>query len=304
MKDTSTISLNNFNYNDRYFRLIIALPVAHFLTVYGYDANVFELMLKLNYWIALLFSYLIALAGLFLVYKVTSILDRKYDWWDYPLQRTALQLLAGWILPGVCVFLLAACYFGVFGFNILESDYMKLDFPLIVLLLLLANLYYLTYFFYLRFRQLEAGVSAAIIEDKKRGAINPIRNENARAFFIVKTPLYNIPVKNVDCAYIYILNGTVFLRTFQMSSMQDAYSIPETLKEMEYMLDSQQFFRINRKMIVNLDAISSFLPAKNQTLKLVLNPPLDGSSSNKTEFSKLEIVSEDRVSSFKQWLER
>jgi DNA-binding LytR/AlgR family response regulator len=300
MKDTSTISLNNFNYNDRYFRLIIALPVAHFLTVYGYDANVFELMLKLNYWIALLFSYLIALAGLFLVYTVTSIMDRKYDWWDYPLQRTALQLLAGWVLPGVCVFLLAACYFGLFGFNILESDYMKLDFPLIVLLLLLANVYYLCFNFYLRNKQLEAGLSGFNKIDTQKLT----NRENAKVLFIVKGPLHNIPVKTKSCAYFYILNGSVFLRTFEINSMQDAYPIPETLKEIESILDSNQFFRISRKTIVNFDAIASFLPGKNQTLQLVLTPPMNGNPDNFEEVSKLAIVSEDRVPAFKKWIER
>lgn len=153
-KTVSTSFPMPVRYKDRTFRLAVAVLGAHFLTVFGYEAPVAQIMLQRNYWVAMVFGTLIAFSGITLVYKMTVLLDRRYDWYLRPLHRSVLQALLGWMMPSTCMFLLAAGYFAVFGFNILQSDYMKLDFPVIALLLLLMNAYYICYYFYLHSRQL------------------------------------------------------------------------------------------------------------------------------------------------------
>ncbi|MBX2840253.1 MAG: LytTR family DNA-binding domain-containing protein [Flammeovirgaceae bacterium] len=71
------------------------------------------------------------------------------------------------------------------------------------------------------------------------------------------------------------------------------YIIDHTLEELEnQLLNPSDFFRINRKFIVRIDAISDVKSYFNSRLKLILNTPCEYDL----------IVSRDRVSDFKDWL--
>ncbi|MEM7381442.1 MAG: LytTR family DNA-binding domain-containing protein, partial [Bacteroidota bacterium] len=59
------------------------------------------------------------------------------------------------------------------------------------------------------------------------------------------------------------------------------------------LLDPRQFFRVNRGVIVNINAISDVVVYSNRRLKLTLTSKLD----------KEVIVSREKVSQFKQWFE-
>jgi two-component system response regulator LytT len=92
-----------------------------------------------------------------------------------------------------------------------------------------------------------------------------------------------------DVAYFYTQDKINFLRT--RGSMD--YPMDITLDETEKILDPAKFFRINRQFIVNISAIQKMLVVSKSRVKLTLNPP-----------SQIEtIVSTDRSSTFKHWLE-
>lgn len=277
-------------YKDGIFRVVAAVVAAHFIAIFGYEESVFEIMLQLNYWVALFFGFWIALGVVTLVYKATVWLDKRYDWLDALLYRTVLQILMGWISPSLLAFLMAAGYFALFGFNILDSQYMEIDFPVIVLLILLLNVYYLCYYFYLRWK-----VQATLPGSK-----------HAKSVYIVHTPVRSIPIRAENICYVYIQNGSTFLRTFEMPSSQDAYTIPETLKEMETILDGRQFFRINRQMLVSTLAVVSFASGKGQGLELNIHPPLQDHPGQQMsdEQKRLLSVSEERVALFRKWMDR
>lgn len=282
-------------YKDKKFRLIAAILGAHFLAVFGYDEGTFEILLQLNYWVALIFGTIIGLLGLYLVYRATKWLDSRYDWFEHTLIRTSLQILLGWILPCIAMFLFAAGYFAFFRTNILETDYLKLDFPVIAILMLIMNIFYLCYYLVWHNRQLKEKVIAI-----------PEAEDKARNIFIVHTATRSIPIKTDDISQVFILEGNTFLRTTEMQDYQDAYLITETLKTMEELLDPALFFRVNRKMIVHIESITSFVPGKNQTLELSLSPSLyTGKPADMpVDLKKLHTVSEDRVPLFKKWMER
>ncbi|MCB0642993.1 MAG: LytTR family transcriptional regulator DNA-binding domain-containing protein, partial [Phaeodactylibacter sp.] len=67
-----------------------------------------------------------------------------------------------------------------------------------------------------------------------------------------------------------------------------------TLDQLETLLDPQQFFRINRQLIIAIEAIRNIHLYFNSRLKLDLHPPLEEEA----------VVSRDRVPSFKAWLDR
>jgi hypothetical protein len=64
------------------------------------------------------------------------------------------------------------------------------------------------------------------------------------------------------------------------------------LEQLEELLDPSQFFRINRKFIVNYAAIEQMHTYSKSRVKLLLKPPADQET----------VVSADRSPHFKEWL--
>lgn len=92
-----------------------------------------------------------------------------------------------------------------------------------------------------------------------------------------------------DIAYFFSEDGFVHAQTFQ----NKRHILDYTLDQLEGLIDPKDFFRINRKMVIKLPSIKKIHTYFNSRLKLELLPA-----------SHLEvIVSRDRVSDFKQWLD-
>jgi two-component system response regulator LytT len=72
-----------------------------------------------------------------------------------------------------------------------------------------------------------------------------------------------------------------------------AYLLDTNLEELEELLQPKDFFRVNRKHIINIHQIKDIISYSNSRLKIILN-----------YFTEDEIiVSRERVSDFKKWLE-
>lgn len=93
-----------------------------------------------------------------------------------------------------------------------------------------------------------------------------------------------------EIAYFYALEKGGYMRTFQGNN----YPVEFTLDRLETILDPSVFFRINRKYLVNMDAISNMVAYSRGRIKLELKPKADD------EFDT--IVSVDRSAGFKKWL--
>ena len=99
-------------------------------------------------------------------------------------------------------------------------------------------------------------------------------------------------IETDDIAYFYALDKSVFIKTFQNTSC----AIDYTLDALEEILDTEQFFRINRKYIVNMQAISEMIAYSRGRVKLNLKPPADDELDT--------IVSIERASNFKKWMNK
>lgn len=113
------------------------------------------------------------------------------------------------------------------------------------------------------------------------------KREDSR--FIGKINNQLVYVKAKDIAYLYVDNGMTWAATNNGQKVPLDYS----LDQIEKMLDKALFFRINRKMIIHIDAIQKIFSYYNNRLVLQLIPATDISN----------IVSRERVSNFKRWLE-
>lgn len=81
--------------------------------------------------------------------------------------------------------------------------------------------------------------------------------------------------------------------TYLFTNTQRSYAIDRSLDQVELELDPTVFFRINRSCIVSTAAISEITQHSNSRLRLVL-------LGRETE---LTVVSRDRTTPFKQWLD-
>lgn len=108
--------------------------------------------------------------------------------------------------------------------------------------------------------------------------------------FMVKLGKLIKTVQSEDVAYFMAEGKYLFLVTNDKQN----YIIEETIGSLEPQLDNSDFFRINRKFIININAIREMYKLSRNRVRIVLEPaPVEG----------LEVVvSEERAEAFKNWL--
>ena len=115
-------------------------------------------------------------------------------------------------------------------------------------------------------------------------------NKQYKTRFMVKMGDQIVSIKAEDILHFIADDGIVLL----MSKDVKRYPVDFTLDQIDEMLDPTVFFRINRKVIININAIQKVTSYFNSRLKVNAIQLSDDSA----------IVSRDRVSEFKMWLDR
>lgn len=106
---------------------------------------------------------------------------------------------------------------------------------------------------------------------------------------------YGQKIKKVEVeeiAYFYAMEKNVFLVTHQNAQ----YPVDYSLDKLQDMLDPGKFFRINRKIIISMDAIKNLHPWSRSRIKIDLTP-------QPPKFIE-PLVSVERASDFKEWLDK
>lgn len=116
------------------------------------------------------------------------------------------------------------------------------------------------------------------------------RNQFKSRFLIKIGDKYR-SVPTTEISHFHINERSVFLSDFQGKD----YGIDYSLEQLQTMIDPRKFFRINRECIVNIEAISLMYSYSSSRLQLTLK---------NLEKSDLFVVSRDKVSEFKKWIDR
>jgi DNA-binding LytR/AlgR family response regulator len=115
-------------------------------------------------------------------------------------------------------------------------------------------------------------------------------NKNYKSRFMVKIGDSISSIKTEEITHFISEDGIVLLAINGGKRFITDY----TLDILETLIDPQLFFRINRKVIVNINSINKVSPYFNSRLKI--------------DFAGLEdadtIISRDRVTDFKHWLDK
>jgi DNA-binding LytR/AlgR family response regulator len=109
--------------------------------------------------------------------------------------------------------------------------------------------------------------------------------------FLIKIGEKFRSVTAAEISHFHISERSVFLSDKQGKD----YGVDYSLDQLQTLLDPRKFFRINRECIVNIESISLMYSFSSSRLQLTLKDK---------EKSDLLVVSRDKVSEFKRWIDK
>ena len=139
---------------------------------------------------------------------------------------------------------------------------------------------------------LQMGRQNGQVENISNGSIaellRGLRRDKRNRFLVKKGNHYEF----LNANYISFFHSEDSL-TFIYSPDGRRHIYPKTIADLEGELDTTTFFQINRKQIVNINAVKKIHPYLNQRLKLELTNDAD----------KDFVVSRNRATEFKHWVD-
>lgn len=108
--------------------------------------------------------------------------------------------------------------------------------------------------------------------------------------FLIKVGNVFKSIKTDEIAYFYVNNRTTYLMTYKKRK----YSLDIPLDELDGLLNPQNFFRINRQMIVDIKSIKEIHTFFNSRLLLTIDP----------EFEDDVVVTRSNITDFKEWMNK
>jgi DNA-binding LytR/AlgR family response regulator len=123
-----------------------------------------------------------------------------------------------------------------------------------------------------------------------QNAVEMMQGKNFKERFIVKygEHIKSVPASEICC--FYSEEKITFLKTNEGRK----FILDYTIEQVESLIDPAQFFRINRKFIINVEDIEDVIVYSNSRLKLIVR-----------HFHDMDmIVARERVQRFKEWLDK
>lgn len=134
------------------------------------------------------------------------------------------------------------------------------------------------------------GKTASFDYSMLNGMLDNLKNRNYRERFLVKFGNAFTYIQAQEMRFCYAEDSLVFTRLADGKK----YSLDHTLEQLEQLLNPTHFFRINRKILLHIEAVDKIHPYFNNRLKLELQP------SPGFEI----VVSRERVQDFKNWIDQ
>lgn len=145
-----------------------------------------------------------------------------------------------------------------------------------------------------------------IREDKLEGALakyNTLKKHFAQNFqsllqntsgsgirkrFLVKRGIDYVSIKAEDIAYFYATHKVVCL----VDTRGNRFILDQSLTDLEAQVDPNSFYRVNRKFLVNINAIKKIKSYPKSKIQLEVDPPA----------TEEIVISQESVAAFKDWM--
>jgi two-component system LytT family response regulator len=112
----------------------------------------------------------------------------------------------------------------------------------------------------------------------------------AKKRFLVKRGIDYISIKAEDIAYFYAIHKLVCL----VDNKGNKFMLDQSLSDLEKQVDTGEFYRINRKFLVHINAIKKIKSYPKSKIQVEIDPPV----------MEEIIISQENVASFKEWMEQ
>lgn len=278
------------SYNDFWIRITGSLLASEIIDALGRDESIFRRLTTISFYTDLLGGFVISLILWEIIRYVVKWLDKKFDWFEQPVQRIALQLMLGIILPALLSFVFTAVFMRfAYSQDIFETDWLFTEFYTVIIIIVFINLIYFTWWLYNR--------SQAVQNLPASGKTSEIAVLSNTEMEIKPEQLTTIPVtkagKNLllsqtDIAYIFIDGSYTFIKTHAEESFVTTYTLDELAKK----LTPVSFFRVNRQVIISRQSCAAYENIENGKIQVSLLP------ENKFPV----VVSQKRARDFRKWI--
>lgn len=123
-------------------------------------------------------------------------------------------------------------------------------------------------------------------------SVNARESRQYKKRFLVQYGQKIRKVETSEAAYFYAIEKTVLMITHDNTH----YPVDYSLDRIQELMDPDVFFRINRKLLINCASIKNMVQYSRSRVKMDLIPPVPNELD--------AIVSVERSSGFKEWLDR
>src|SRR5690606_35963789 len=115
-----------------------------YIIFHGREIRLSESIHEPMLYISLTTSFLIALLMVNMIDFTNDWLDGRYEWTSEPLKRSLLHYMLCVLLPLTVDFVLMSIYFYQMDTNVFDNGFLRHDFPIIILFVIIVNMYYIT----------------------------------------------------------------------------------------------------------------------------------------------------------------
>jgi len=254
--------MKNDIYKNKKTCALSAVIAALYIVTYGRPVNLLKNLHSPEFYITV--ATIMAL-GVFLVevvHRCTVILDKKYEWRSMFFIRAIMQGIFGIVLPCVLNLAVMSLFFKIQGQNAWENGFINIDFPVILLLMVILNLYYLIcYLLYTISNEIP------IQQDEEKRPVNP-----EPTVLIVR---YNGKYTqfNLKDDIIFFYRSGRYVKAFTVHGNE--YVVPQTIRELEEKYAHIDFCRINRAVLINCTTVRGYATSeKRGSFMIIFKPPI------------------------------
>lgn len=278
------------SYNDFWIKIIGSLIASEVIDALGRDESIFRRLTTFSFYTDLFGGFVISLILWEMIRRVVKRLDKKFDWFEQPVQRITLQLILGIIVPAFLSFVFTAVFMQLaYKQDIFETDWLNTEFYTVIIIIVFINLIYFTWWLYNRSQAVQSlPVPDKISEAGELSNIEKEINPEQVTTIPVTKAGKNLLLPQTDIAYIFIDGSYTFIKTRAEESFVTTYTLDELAKK----LTPVSFFRANRQVIISRQSCAAYENIENGKIQVSLFP------ENKFPV----VVSQKRARDFRKWI--
>ena len=273
-------------YKDFWVKIIGCLVASQLIDMLNREESLFQRLTSVYFYTDLFGGFVIALLLWETLRFVIRFLDKGYSWGEQPLKRTFLQIMFGVALPSLLSFVFTLLFMKLaYNQDIFKTNWLYNEFYVVILVIVLINVLYFTWWLYLEWKEQKSNALELANQGTETVAVKaphvPVSIEVTKAGKTIILPQEQI-------AYAFLNNGYCYLKTFPGEGYLTSY----TLDEISRNLGEQDFFRVNRQILINRKTCRTYRAIDHGKIALDLEPLL----------KEQVIVSQKRARDFRKWI--